>query len=454
MAGPDLAAAASMLLRRSARRASGSQEDSPAMPHSIPKTHDRWPAAGVSAREARPRNLLTSEEEVALARELGWATTEMTTIALSSARGLEALAQMEQRVSEGSLSIWAVIRRRGGDEGRALSESAAREQLANGRARLEELSRQGDLDSCLAARRKSATPMGRPPAAHRKRTAPCVRLEAALADLQLTQASKARLVEAAKPCLRANLRARLERAERSAYRVRARFVAANQGLVSSAARSYSNRGLSFADLSQEGNLGLMRAIDKFDPSLGYRFSTYAVWWIRHAIRRALSNQARTIRLPVHASEDRSSIREASQNLRLELGRAPSDAELARETGLSQGKLRDLMAVASAPLSLDHHSDSGGLKLSDCLGDPDAVDPCDAIAKRNAGQWLSRHIEELSPREREMVRLRFGLDGRRALTLKEVGSEFGVTRERVRQIVSGALDKLKHAAGEDPVDVVS
>jgi RNA polymerase primary sigma factor len=220
-------------------------------------------------------------------------------------------------------------------------------------------------------------------------------------------------------------------------------------LVHNLARGYSQQGLGFADLVQEGNLGLMRAVEKYDPALGYRFSTYAVWWIRHALRRALSNQSRTIRLPVHATENRASLRHARLRLERSLGHPPSDEELAAAAGLSTSKLRDLFAVAGAPLSLDGGSDSPGkLSLAECLGDPNAKDPCDTIAQRSAQQWLKQRLAELAPREQEMLKLRFGLGGGEALTLKEVGHEFGVTRERVRQIVSAAIDRLRSAADSD------
>lgn len=391
---------------------------------------------------ATPSRLLSAREEIQLAAQLRAASAETSILALESAAGRAELSYLVERAEAGDLPVWDVIRRRGGPDGRALSQTQARRQLVVGLERIDELMRESGLAEHLASN----------PDSNAHDTALGKKLEKQLARLQLTEWAKGRVVCAATGTLPAELEQRLRRAERRSRRARTRFIAANQGLVSASARAYAHQGLGFHDLTQEGNLGLMRAVDKFDPGLGYRFSTYAVWWIRHAIRRALSNQSRTIRLPVHATEDRATIRESTERLKRELGRAPSDAELAEAAGFSAEKIKNLSAVAGAPISLDQGADlSGRLSLSECLGDPTTEDPCNTIARSNARRWLLEHLGELAPREREMVNLRYGLTGRRAHTLKEVGNQFGVTRERARQIVVGAVQKLRQAAQLDPVD---
>jgi RNA polymerase sigma factor (sigma-70 family) len=243
-----------------------------------------------------------------------------------------------------------------------------------------------------------------------------------------------------------DLRERLAGAERRLKRAEAEFVQANQGLVAIVVKRYLGVGLSYSDLMQEGNIGLLRAVEKFDYRRGCRFSTYATWWIRQAVRRALANQARMIRLPVHAADARYALRQASNKMEMRLGRAASSAELAEHTGLDPAMVRKLMNLVSEPVSLEApRGDEGDTCLYDSLCDPAAPDPAQQASDRQIKAELERLVATLPPREARMVRLRFGLDGRDERTLDEIGLEFSVTRERVRQLLGRALDRLRGAA---------
>ncbi len=226
---------------------------------------------------------------------------------------------------------------------------------------------------------------------------------------------------------------------------RHKMVRSNLRLVVKIARDYSNFGLPLLDLISEGNIGLMKAVERFDPQKGGKLSTYAAWWIKQSIKRALANQSKTIRLPVHLVDKIAKLRRVSVQLTEELGREPSDQELAEEVGMAESKVAALKSAAIRPTSLDQPiSDDDSTALGDIIGDDQSFDPYEILRDKDLRDEVGDLLDVLDDRERKIINSRFGLDGQKSKTLEEVGVKFGVTRERIRQLQNIALRKLRRA----------
>ncbi|MEI8283910.1 MAG: RNA polymerase sigma factor RpoD/SigA [bacterium] len=238
------------------------------------------------------------------------------------------------------------------------------------------------------------------------------------------------------------LAARIKKGDQEA---RHKMVRSNLRLVVKIARDYSNFGLPLLDLISEGNIGLMKAVERFDPQKGGKLSTYGAWWITQSIKRALANQSKTIRLPVHLVDKIAKLRRVSNQLTEELGREPSDLELAEEVGMAEAKVAALKSAAIRPTSLDQPiSDDDSTALGDIIGDDQAFDPYEILRDKDLRDEVGDLLDVLDDRERKIINSRFGLDGQKSKTLEEVGVKFGVTRERIRQLQNIALRKLRRA----------
>jgi len=236
------------------------------------------------------------------------------------------------------------------------------------------------------------------------------------------------------------LAARIRKGDKEA---RDQMIAANLRLVVKIAYDYNNFGLPLLDLISEGNIGLIKAVERFDPAKGGKLSTYAAWWIKQSIKRALANQGKTIRLPVHLVDKIANMRKITMRLSEELGREPSDDEIAMEMGIPVNKVAHLKSVSVRPASLDAPiGDGEDTEFGDIVGDENAINPFDNLRSKSLLNDMTNMLEELEPREAEIIRMRYGLDGEKPRTLEEVGQEFNITRERVRQLQNMAISRMR------------
>jgi RNA polymerase primary sigma factor len=243
------------------------------------------------------------------------------------------------------------------------------------------------------------------------------------------------------PAKEVELARRIRKGDREACKT---MVLANLRLVVKIAHDYASFGLPLSDLVSEGNIGLMKAVERFDPDKGGKLSTYAAWWIKQSIKRALANQSKTIRLPVHMVDKIARMRRTAMELSEILGREPNDTELGAELGLSPGKVAHIKSVSVRPASLDAPvgEDEGGTALGEMVGDENGLNPCELLQDKALRRELSAMLDQIEPREADIIRMRFGMDGNHERTLEEVGAMFNITRERVRQLQNLALSKMR------------
>ena len=360
---------------------------------------------------------------VAIGRERGYITTEQVATALEEVElTAEGVRELHAQLVEAGIDVIGE-----GAAPLAGADAPAADEIAGG------ISGPTPLD--VAAANGSTNGLAAPGSV----TAPDLGVEPGVDSLRLYLHAIGR-VELLTAQGEVELAKRIERGDMNAKR---QMVEANLRLVVSIAKGYVGRGLSFLDLIQEGSLGLIRAVEKFDHRRGYKFSTYATWWIRQAVTRAIADKSRTIRIPVHVNEKLSRVRSVERSLVQDLGREPEPGEVARELGMKVSEVRELMGLGNAPISLEAPlGDDGSGQLADLVPDDSTESPFERATDSLQREGLDRALRLLTDRERSVIELRYGLTGKDPLTLEQIGTDMGITRERVRQIESNSLRKLK------------
>jgi RNA polymerase sigma factor (sigma-70 family) len=416
-------------------------------------------ASAGGAYSPSPPARMTLDEELRLAGRLRALRRDLLALALLDPACKAELSRVAAEVADGALRIEAAV-----DEPESTADEARRHFDAF-RAAAERLPAElGAPLTGAAAASDAAAATGMPPEAAFERALQASLDVAGSIDLQWhcverllrhSWSSGPGSRASGAPCwpLPPALAQRALRSQTEIGAIFERFVSSNQGLVANVVRRYRGLGLRQEDLMQDGNIGLLRAVEKFDPRRARPFRSYAVWWVRESVRRALAQQARTIRLPVSAIATRYTIGKASRQLAHELGRDPSSLELARATGMTPESIDDAMGSCREPLSLDApRADDTELTLGDVIADRLAHSPNEQTSARESVDRLQALLAGLTLRERNVLSLRFGLDGGDERTLEEIGRSLHLTRERVRQIVAAALDKLHRATRAQGLDL--
>jgi RNA polymerase sigma factor (sigma-70 family) len=402
-------------------------------------------------RQAARSRLLSREEEVALARRIDDARRQRIAAVLASSIGLRWVLGLPAALRDGTEAITTVLAERPEDGETELDVASTHRRLRRQIARIRRLVRGGATGRSQASRAALARAvlalgiadeqvdrLGREldrlavAMAERERSADPATCRALERECGLSRPALYRLID------------QVHEAERRARDGRQELIEANLRLVVWVARRYAHLGLQLLDLIQEGNIGLMRAVGKFDWRRGHRFSTYATWWIRQAITRALADQARTIRVPVYMTEILGTVTQLARAMSQQLGRDPSHEELSERAGLPPSEVQWLLGVGHEPLSLDEPIGTDGARtLGEVIEDEAAAGPADVSTASSVHRALLRALNSLTPREATVLRMRFGIGERKDHTLEEVGAHFAVTRERIRQIEGEALRKLRH-----------